>query len=82
MHATPKSTGATTAAIDVAKDVFELAFADADARIVDRRRLTRMAFAKAFENRAPLHVSNDTQFHALWRHPDLRTPGRWLISCG
>ena len=27
-------------------------------------------------------LSNDTQFHALWRHPDLRTPGRWLISCG
>ena len=22
-----------------------------------------------------LHVSSDTQFHALWRHPDLRTPG-------
>ena len=20
-------------------------------------------------------VSSDTQFHALWRHPDLRTPG-------
>lgn len=56
MHATPKSTGATTAAVDLAKDVFELAFADADARIVDRRRLTRMAFAKAFENRAPLHI--------------------------
>ena len=30
MHATPKSTGATTAAVDLAKDVFELAFADAD----------------------------------------------------
>ena len=23
----------------------------------------------------PLHVSSDTEFHALWRHPDLRTPG-------
>ena len=56
MHATPNSTGATTAAVDLAKDVFELAFSDADARIVDRRRLTRVAFAKAFENRAPLHI--------------------------
>ena len=56
MHPTPKSAGATTAAVDLAKDVFELAFADADARIVDRRRLTRTAFARAFDNRAPLRI--------------------------
>ena len=24
---------------------------------------------------ASLTMSSDTQFHALWRHPDLRTPG-------
>ena len=33
MHATPKSVAATTVAIDLAKDVFELAFADAAHRI-------------------------------------------------
>lgn len=32
MHATPKSTAASTVAIDLAKDVFDLAFPDADAR--------------------------------------------------
>lgn len=35
---------ATTVAIDLAKDVFELAFADAEHRIVERKRLSRRAF--------------------------------------
>ena len=56
MHPTPKSADATTVAVDLAKEVFELAFADNDARIVDRRRLPRAAFAAAFENRAPLRI--------------------------
>jgi transposase len=56
MHATPKSTAVSTVAIDLAKDVFELAFADADARILERRRLTRAAFAKAFDNRSSLRL--------------------------
>jgi transposase len=56
MHATPKSAAASTVAIDLAKDVFELAFADADARIVERRRLTRRAFSRAFDNSAPLRI--------------------------
>ena len=51
LHPTPKSVHATTAAIDLAKEVFELAFADNDARIVDRWRLSRTAFAKTFEHR-------------------------------
>ena len=38
MHATPKSAIASTAAIDLAKGVFELAFADADAHILECRR--------------------------------------------
>lgn len=33
MHATPNNVAISTVAIDLAKDVFELAFADADARI-------------------------------------------------
>lgn len=47
---------ATTVAIDLAKDVFELAFADAQHRIVERRRLSRRAFAQALDNRVPLRV--------------------------
>lgn len=56
MHATPKSAVATTVAIDLAKDVFELAFADAHAHIIERLRLNRTAFAKALDNRASLRV--------------------------
>ena len=47
---------ATTVAIDLAKDVFELAFADEAGRIVERKRLSRRAFAKALHNRPPLAV--------------------------
>jgi len=47
---------ATTVAIDLAKDVFELAFADAGGRIVERKRLSRRAFARALHNRPPLAV--------------------------
>ena len=51
MHATPNMAAVSTVAIDLAKDVFELAFADADACIVERRRLSRNAFARALDNR-------------------------------
>ncbi len=47
---------ATTVAIDLAKDVFELAFADAQNRIVQRTRLSRRAFTHALDNRGPLRV--------------------------
>jgi len=47
---------ATTVAVDLAKDVFELAFADAEHRIVQRRRLSRRAFAQALGNTEPLRV--------------------------
>lgn len=40
-----------TVAVDLAKDVFELAVADERGRIVERRRLTRSQFARFFENR-------------------------------
>jgi hypothetical protein len=56
MHATPKSAVASTVAIDLAKDVFELAFTDANAHILERRRLTRSAFSRAFDNSAPLRI--------------------------
>jgi transposase len=47
---------ATTVAIDLAKDVFELAFSDASGSIVERKRLSRRAFARALHNRPPLAV--------------------------
>lgn len=47
---------ATTVAIDLAKEVFELAFADPAGRILERKRLSRRAFSRALENRAPLTV--------------------------
>jgi len=47
---------ATTVAIDLAKDVFELAFADSTGHITERKRLTRRAFAHCMANRPPLAV--------------------------
>jgi hypothetical protein len=47
---------ATTVAIDLAKDVFELAFADQAGHIVERKRQSRRAFARALHNRPPLAV--------------------------
>jgi len=47
---------ATTVAVDLAKDVFELAFADADHHIVQRKRVSRRAFAQTFGNRSPLRI--------------------------
>lgn len=47
---------ATTVAIDLAKDVFELAFADSQGRIVERKRLSRAAFSHCLQNRPPLRV--------------------------
>lgn len=47
---------ATTVAIDLAKDVFELAFADAAQQVVERKRLKRAPFSRVLENRESLHV--------------------------
>lgn len=40
---------ATTVAVDLAKDVFEVALANRAGRIVDRRRLTRRQFERFVE---------------------------------
>ena len=56
MHATPVHARATMVAVDLAKDVFELAFADGQGRIIKRARLGRSAFARAFDNYRPLHI--------------------------
>jgi transposase len=44
---------ATTAAVDLAKDVFEVAVANRAHRIVDRRRLTRRQFETFLDGLAP-----------------------------
>lgn len=47
---------ANTVAIDLAKEVFELAFADAQGRVLGRKRLSRKAFARVMEQRPPARV--------------------------
>lgn len=47
---------ATTVAIDLAKNVFELAAADEAGKIVDRKRLSRSQLRRYFENCSPVHV--------------------------
>jgi transposase len=47
---------AVKVAIDLAKLVFELAFADANGRIIERKHLPRAAFATCLDNRPPLRV--------------------------
>jgi len=42
---------ATTVAVDLAKNVFELVVADGDWKIVERARLTRTQFERWFQNR-------------------------------
>ena len=58
---------ATTVAVDLAKDVFELAFADADGRIIERKRLNRNAFSRCLANRPPLRVVHD---HGIGHGPE------------
>jgi hypothetical protein len=42
---------ATTVAVDLAKNVFELAVADGNWRVIERARLTRTQFERWFANR-------------------------------
>lgn len=56
MNVTPKASEAVTVAVDLAKEVFQLSFADASLRVLARKRLSRSAFAREFENRVPLHA--------------------------
>jgi transposase len=59
MNATTVHSGresAATVAIDLAKDVFELAFADSSGRIVERKRLGRGPFQRCLVNLQPLRV--------------------------
>jgi len=51
-----QETNSTTVAIDLAKNVFELAVDGADWCIIERHRLSRSKFAHFFENRPPCNV--------------------------
>ena len=44
---------ATTMAVDLAKDVFEVAWANRTGRILDRKRLTRRQFERAIDTACP-----------------------------
>ncbi|CAK0752077.1 transposase [Gammaproteobacteria bacterium] len=46
----------TTVAVDLAKTVFELAIANDQGRIIERKRLSREAFSQFFVNRPPCRV--------------------------
>ena len=47
---------ATTVAVDLAKNVFELAVPDAEWRIIERHRLSRARFARFLVHRLPCQV--------------------------
>jgi transposase len=47
---------ATTVAVDLAKHRFELAFADEQWHILERRRVTRAAFSRFFANRPACRI--------------------------
>lgn len=56
MHATPTSVTAATVAVDLAQDVFQLAFANAQGQQTSHQRLSRTTFAHAFDNVPPRHI--------------------------
>jgi transposase len=56
----------TTVAIDLAKDVFQVAMANRAGRIVHRQRLTRRQFERFLETLDP----------TWWRRPGVRTFAR------
>ena len=47
---------ATTVAVDLAKNVYQLAVADENWRVIEKHRLTRAQFERFFANRAVGHV--------------------------
>lgn len=47
---------AKTVAIDLAKEIFELAFADEAGRVIERKRLSRKAFLRVMDQRPALRV--------------------------
>jgi transposase len=66
---------ANTVAVDLAKNVYQLAVADGDWRVVERHRLTRLQFERFFANRSVgLVVMEACSSAHHW--------ARWLQSLG
>jgi transposase len=57
MKSTLDTAAVSIVAIDLAKDAFQLTFADAAHRVLARKRLSRAAFARELVQRPPLHVA-------------------------
>lgn len=66
---------ATTVAVDLAKNTFELAAADAGWKVVDKARLTRSQFARWFDNRSVRLVVMEACGSAHYWARSLRTRG-------
>jgi hypothetical protein len=56
---------ATTVAVDLAKNVFELAVADRNWKIIERARFTRSQFERWFDNRECGTVEQEAEAHPV-----------------
>ncbi len=79
MHAKPEAPVAATLAIDLAKDVFELGFADARGTLIQRQR--RPVFAPRLDNHAPCcHKSRRSSMTPCTRCFTSRTSSAGLVQ--
>jgi transposase len=70
-----KSVEAKTIAIDLAKNVFELAIADEWGKVLDRKRLNRSQLQRYFQNHAPVRIVMEACGTShFW--------GRWFLERG
>jgi hypothetical protein len=56
---------ATTIAVDLGKQVFEIAIADDSWRVTERQRLSRSRFARFFVDRSPCQTSAPSSLFPL-----------------
>ena len=76
---------ATTAAIDLAKNVFQVALADSTSRVLEQHRLTRSQFDRFFDNRSVARVIMEAcgsahHWARVLTRPPARSPTRWRAS--
>src|SRR4051812_32714467 len=70
-----KSVEAKTIAIDLAKNVFELAVADGAGKVLDRKRLNRAQMQRYFQNHAAVRIVMEACGTShFW--------GRWFLERG
>lgn len=72
---------AETLAIDLAEDVFELAFADSHGRIIERKRLRRTEFSRCQTSRPSLWMVMEacSSSHHWARMPQAQGREVWLL---